>query len=185
MKKTTIILGAFITLAFAACNNGGDAAKKIDATKVEAAKERDVKNTENAPVIKFEKTEHDFGDIKEGDKVETEFKFTNTGKSDLIISNAKGSCGCTVPDYPKGKAIKPGEEGVIKVLFNSNGKPNRQTKTVTLTTNTAKGKELIKIKANVEPDPEKAEQRKKRAEEARKRREEAKAKKEAEAAAKK
>ncbi|WP_196893366.1 DUF1573 domain-containing protein [Aureivirga marina] len=181
MKKTTIILGAFIAMAFASCNTGGDAATKVDSAKVEAAKERDARNTENAPTITFETTEHDFGDINEGDIVETVFKFKNTGKSDLIISNAKGSCGCTVPNWTK-TPIKPGEEGTIGVKFNSNGKPNRQTKTVTLTTNTAKGREQIKIKANVAADPEKEAARKKRAEERRAKREAEQAKKAAESA---
>ena len=53
------------------------------------------------PVMTFGKKEHNFGVINEGDKVETYFTFTNTGDADLIISNASGSCGCTVPDYPK------------------------------------------------------------------------------------
>jgi len=102
------------------------------------------------PVMTFEHTEHDFGTIKEGDKVTYSFTFTNSGASDLIISNAVGSCGCTVPEYPKAP-LKPGESGKIKVSFNSAGKMGRQQKTVTLAANTATGKEIITIKANINP----------------------------------
>lgn len=100
------------------------------------------------PVIEFEKTEHDFGMIKQGDKVTYIFKFKNTGEGDLIISKAKGSCGCTVPEYPK-EPVKPGTEGQIKVSFNSAGKHGKQTKSVTLMTNTEKGTERLEIHANI------------------------------------
>ena len=102
-------------------------------------------------MIEFNKTNHDFGQINDGEIVETTFQFTNSGKSDLIISNASGSCGCTVPDYPRDIPIKPGESNTIKVKFDSSNKPGMQRKTVTLVTNTSKGKELINIKAFVLP----------------------------------
>lgn len=96
----------------------------------------------------FEKKEHDFGVIKSGSKVDYTFKFENTGKEDLLISNAQGSCGCTIPEYPK-EAIKPGESGKIKVSFNSAGKSGNQQKSVTITANTEVGKELLTIKAQI------------------------------------
>lgn len=102
------------------------------------------------PVMTFEKTQHDFGTITEGDKPTYTFKFTNTGQADLLISNAVGSCGCTVPEYPKAP-VKPGQSEKIKVSFNSAGKNGNQQKTVTIATNTAKGKELLTIKANINP----------------------------------
>lgn len=82
--------------------------------------------------------------------VEHEFTFTNTGKAPLVVTNAKGSCGCTVPTWSK-EPIAPGAEGKMLVKFNSNGKPNQQVKTVNITANTEAGKELIKIKAFVTP----------------------------------
>jgi len=102
------------------------------------------------PKVQLNKEIHDFGTINEGDKVETEFIVTNTGDSDLLIAEAKGSCGCTVPQPPK-DPIKPGASAPIKVSFDSKGKPGAQEKTVTLTTNTENGHETFKIKANVTP----------------------------------
>jgi len=85
--------------------------------------------------IKFDRYEHSFGKVQEGKKVETTFKFTNTGTKDLIISDAKGSCGCTVPFFPK-EPIKPGESSEIKVEYDSKGKSGMQNKQVTVTANT-------------------------------------------------
>lgn len=104
------------------------------------------------PFMTFNKKEHDFGVINEGAKVETTFTFTNTGEADLIIANASGSCGCTVPEFPK-EPIKPGKTGKMKVSFDSNGKPGMQQKSVNITANTASGKDVLTIKANVTPKP--------------------------------
>ncbi len=98
--------------------------------------------------IKFAQTNHDFGDISEGTLAKHTFKFTNTGKVPLIIKDARGSCGCTVPDWPR-NPISPGSEGEIKVQFNSQGRSGMQTKTVTLTTNTKEGSQTLQIKAKV------------------------------------
>jgi len=97
----------------------------------------------------FETEKHDFGTITQGDKVFYDFKFKNTGGSDLIITGAKGSCGCTVPEYPK-EAIKPGEPGEIKVSFNSAGKSGKQAKSVTLFCNIKEGKKVLHINSNIE-----------------------------------
>jgi hypothetical protein len=89
---------------------------------------------EKLPIVTFETETHDFGHIEEGEKISFGYKFKNTGNADLVISDARGSCGCTVPEYPK-EPIKPGEESVIKVTFDSSGKGGKQNKTVTLITN--------------------------------------------------
>ncbi|HTF04169.1 MAG TPA: DUF1573 domain-containing protein [Bacteroidia bacterium] len=104
--------------------------------------------TGKAPFMKLEKEKHDFGKISQGERVSTEFKFKNTGGSDLVISDAHGSCGCTVPDYPR-KPIPPGGEDVIKVEFNSEGKSGKQEKTVTLTTNCEPPNIVITIASEV------------------------------------
>lgn len=89
----------------------------------------------DAPVMTFEKEAHDFGTIIQGEKVSYKFKFTNTGASDLLITDAKGSCGCTVPEYPR-TPVKPGQSGEIDVIFDSTGKIGQQNKKVTITANT-------------------------------------------------
>jgi hypothetical protein len=103
------------------------------------------------PAITFTETEFDFGEMKQHQKVTHEFEFKNTGEAELVISDAIGSCGCTVPEYPK-EAIAPGGSGKIKVTFDSGSKRGMQHKTVTLTTNTKAEKEQIQIKANINLD---------------------------------
>ena len=90
------------------------------------------------------------GSLVKHEIIKTTFKVTNAGKTDLVIVNAQPSCGCTVPTWPK-DPIKPGESGDIYVEFNTSGKPNRQNKTVTLTTNTESGREVLTIKGSVIP----------------------------------
>jgi hypothetical protein len=147
-----ILIGIFLV----SCNNS--ASTKVKKENVEVAKAQQ-EMTSNLAVMNFEKSEHDFGTINEGDVVETSFGFTNTGNSDLTILDAKGSCGCTVPEYPKNTPIAPGESGEIKVKFDSSNKPGNQAKTVTLTTNTERGREILRIKTIVTPDPVKEQQR--------------------------
>ncbi len=147
--KTSVILSMLcLSLITVSCKENATA--KVKKENIEIAAERDAKIKVGGAKIAFDRTEHDFGTINEGDIVETIFSFTNTGKSELIISSAKGSCGCTVPEWPK-EPILPGEKGEIKVKFNSDRKPNKQQKNVTLVTNTNDGKEILIIKAQVTP----------------------------------
>jgi hypothetical protein len=148
IRKSIGLLTLSLVLLTSACKKESAADKITDAdmATIEAAKALEGK----FPIVKLDKEVHDFGTINEGDKVETEFMVTNGGEVDLIISDAKGSCGCTVPEPPK-EPIKPGASAPIKVTFDSNGKPGAQKKTVTLTTNTEKGYETFEIKANVTP----------------------------------
>ncbi len=128
-------------------------------TKSENSSSSSMISTSESPIMSFDKTLHDFGTIQEGETVETIFTFTNSGKSDLIIVDARGSCGCTVPEYPKNTPIPPGESGKIRVSFDSSNKPNMQQKTVTISANTDSGRETIRIKALVQADPVKQKQR--------------------------
>jgi len=154
MKKYFVFTLAAIALTFTAC--GENTEKKAAASAVEASS---AKAVSNSPVMTFDKTIHDFGNIREGERVETVFTFTNTGKSDLVIVDARGSCGCTVPEYPKNTPIAPGASAKIRVSFDSSNKPNLQQKTVTISANTDSGRETIRIKAMVEADPVKEQQR--------------------------
>ncbi|MCB0492174.1 MAG: DUF1573 domain-containing protein [Cyclobacteriaceae bacterium] len=104
------------------------------------------------PSFEFATTDHDFGTIKEGDKVEYTYSFKNTGEAPLIIQNAQPSCGCTVPEWSK-EPIPVGGTGYIKAEFDSNGKPNIQNKTITVTANTWPKVTTLRFKAMVTPKP--------------------------------
>lgn len=134
-----------------------DPSKKAKESKAEATEA--ATPTADGPVVSFDKLSHDFGTINEGEVVETVFTLTNTGNSDLIILNARGSCGCTVPDYPKDQPIAPGDSAEVTVKFDSNNKPNANNRSVTFTTNTEKGREVVQIRTFVNPDPLKEQQR--------------------------
>ncbi|HMG07508.1 MAG TPA: DUF1573 domain-containing protein [Mucilaginibacter sp.] len=121
--------------ASTAANTGDSTANKTAATTANAA---------TAPVMKFEKESHDFGKIKQGDKVSYDFKFINNGKSPLIITDAVASCGCTTPEWPK-TPVKPGESGLIKVVFNSAGKTGLQDKQITITANTVPAQNMVHL----------------------------------------
>lgn len=105
-------------------------------------------NSRKAPKFKFDFETHDFGTITEGEKVEYSFHFENVGDADLVIRAAQGSCGCTVPEFPK-EPIPPGKDGLVKVTFNSEGKEGEQLKTITMISNTVPNTYIISIKANV------------------------------------
>ncbi len=92
-------------------------------------------DTVNVAKMTFDEEEFDFGEVAQGDVVEHVFKFTNTGKVPLLISNARSTCGCTVPEWPK-ELIEPGERGEVMVKFDTRGKSNEQQKPVTIMANT-------------------------------------------------
>ena len=100
------------------------------------------------PKIEMVETSYDFGEMKQGESVTHNFILKNTGDADLIITAAKGSCGCTVPEWPKNPIAK-GEEAAIKVTFNSAGKSGKQNKTVTLVSNAIPNTKVITINGNV------------------------------------
>lgn len=147
MKKLIVCLLAVTAVSFTSCKE--NAADKVKAENVEAASERDAQEVVY-PTLDFEKKTHDFGTIDEGDVVEHTFTFTNNGKAPLVITAARGSCGCTVPTWTK-EPVAPGESGEMLVKFNSRGKRNQQNKTVTVTANTESGKETLQIKTFVTP----------------------------------
>ena len=151
MKKIILGLSVMSLLAFTSCKDY--AAQKIDDSNIAAAAERDAVASK-FPVIAFEKKEHDFGEIEAKTAVETIFKYKNTGDAPLVITDVKGSCGCTVPENWSREPLLPGDSGEFSVKFNGSG-TNKVTKTVTVTANTESGKETVKITAFVKPDPNK------------------------------
>lgn len=151
MKKRNLIW-LFAALFLMACaGNQSKEEQKVSTDLVNnpiSASEENEVDLENLPEFEFEEEVLEFGEIVQGEQVKRTFKFKNVGKSNLIISDAKGSCGCTVPVWPK-KPIQPGEEGSIEVVFNSNGKQGRQSKTVTLVANTVPNTKVLAIKGDV------------------------------------
>jgi hypothetical protein len=108
----------------------------------------EMNNDPNAPEIVFEKEVHDFGTIEYGGNGSYDFKFSNTGKSPLIISNARGSCGCTVPKWPK-EPIGKGQSGSINVVYDTK-RPGPFTKTITISSNAKSASKTLTIKGVVE-----------------------------------
>ena len=159
MKKTTIII--CLAILFLGCNN--KATDKISTDSTTKSKDENIeKPKENispelvfndgtdGPKIEFDMEVWEFGEINEGESVDTIFTFKNIGNKPLIISNAKAGCGCTVPQWPK-EPIAPGENGTIAVKFNSKGKPGKQTKRVTLTMNTTPNTKQLRLSGLVNP----------------------------------
>jgi hypothetical protein len=170
LRTTTKALALFSILSFAACSNGpstADAEKAkqglsqennpatVPGTSAEPSisatnasnPQTNATTPQTATNMVFEKLEHNFGTVKEGEKVTHMFKFKNAGDKPLTIFDAQGSCGCTVPEYPK-EPIAPGKSGEIKVEFNSKGKKGAETKFVTINANVLEPIKLT-IKANV------------------------------------
>ena len=146
MKNFKILFVLMLSLAFFSCKE--NATSKINTSNLESAKERDAAINLGSAIVEFDKTEYDFGELVEGEIAEGTFKITNKGKVDLIITSAKATCGCTVPEWPK-DPIAPGASADLKFTFNSRGRVGKQSKSITLQTNSEKVTELIRIKGTV------------------------------------
>ena len=153
MKNISLIIISFFCTSFFSCN---DAAKKVESTQnrlsTDLVNNNQTLNEKNEnlsqPIVEILDPEFNFGEIKQGEKVSHNYKIKNIGNSDLLISSAKGSCGCTVPEWPK-DPIKPGKEANIKVTFDSKGKKGKQAKRVTLMTNAIPNVKILTIKGNI------------------------------------
>ena len=98
--------------------------------------------------IVFDKSTFEFGDIKQGQTVNAVFKFKNTGKAPLILSNVASTCGCTIPSWPK-DPIAPGKSAEISATFNSAGKMGQQNKVITVFSNAKTSQTQVSIVCNV------------------------------------
>ena len=98
--------------------------------------------------MEFDEMVYDFGSVKQGTKVSHTYKFTNTGQVPLIITDARSTCGCTVPTYPK-TPIEPGKGGEIKVVFDTSNFSERQGKPITIIANTYPNKTKLMIKGDI------------------------------------
>ncbi len=113
--------------------------------------EVDTKADKQAPFIKFEFLEYDYGNIDQGDDGTCEFVFKNTGKDPLVLSNVRPSCGCTVPKWSK-EPIKGGDESGIEVKYNTK-KAGSFSKSITVYSNATNSPVVLKIKGNVVAKP--------------------------------
>jgi hypothetical protein len=147
MKKYHILFILLIAITLMACENRND--KQVSTDVVKNTKSA-VEHAElgSSPMITFEKLNHDFGNVIQGEKVTYNFQFHNTGGSDLLISKVSPSCGCTVGKYPR-ELIKPGEGGEIEVTFDTHRRKGIQNKTITVLANTEPNKTMLRIKAKV------------------------------------
>lgn len=146
MKKITAVFLALVCVAaVSSCRKKGELPKgvKLDTELL-------VDTTE---VTVLDSAVYNFGEIKEGDKAEHTFMLVNTGNKNFVISRAEGSCGCTVPEYPK-EPVAPGDTASIKVTFNSAGKHDEQNKTVTVHCNVAARSLMLYMKGYVKKNEE-------------------------------
>lgn len=148
MKNKFLIL-VLLAFVFFACNNNSDENKSLSTDLIKNPISADG-NTDlsELPSIKFEKLEHNFGAIIQGEKVSYTFKFKNNGKADLLINSASGSCGCTVPKFSK-EPIKSGKEGEIEIIFDSSGKSGIQSKTITVLSNSQPNTTVLTVAAEI------------------------------------
>ena len=149
MKRSLSIL--FLALCFlVACNNGSKEGK-ISTDLVTNPKSA-TQPSNKQPILTFDKTEHDFGTILQGERVTYTFHFTNTGNMPLIVSNVKTSCGCTIGDFSRAP-VEPGKQGTIKATYDSKGHNGMQTRTLTVVSNTIPNQTVLRLKALVKtPD---------------------------------
>jgi hypothetical protein len=162
MKKVILSLALIVgfTTAYAQINAQTKEAPKIQVTKetsTEEIKKVQEKQTETKvynATIDFESKVVDYGVIEHNADGKRKFVFTNNGTDPLIIKNAKGSCGCTVPTWPR-EPIAPGETAEIGVKYATN-RVGKFTKTITLTTNASKKPTILTIKGEVNPAPKDA-----------------------------
>jgi hypothetical protein len=135
MRKIIEISFILVVLALSGCGSGNSNTVSGN-------------NASGTSEISFREYEHDFGKVVEGEKLSYVFIFDNKGKSDLIVSSASTTCGCTVPKYDA-KPISPGADGKIEVVFDTSGRSGMQTKTITVKSNASKPVVLLKITAEV------------------------------------
>jgi hypothetical protein len=126
------------------------------ATQATETKTEEKAPNPNAAKLIFKEESYNFSEVPEGPQVTHEFKFSNTGKEPLILSNVRASCGCTTPSWPK-EPILPGKDGTILVTYNTQGRPGAFNKSITITSNADESNKVITIKGEViKAEPEKS-----------------------------
>ncbi len=152
MKRISYLLIVAIVLIGSACGSKGKSKENVKVLEVS-----EIDTTLKKTTIEFVETTHDFGKVKEGEKVVHVYEFKNTGDADLLLQKVRASCGCTTPKYDK-QPVRPGKIGHIEVAFNTKGRPGMQRKNVTVTTNTEPPATVLSFTCEVIPSEEKTTQ---------------------------
>lgn len=151
MRKTTFILIVIGLVFLGACHRKPAQEEDFKVSDVHIPVSADgmsQKEKDKLPVIEFERTTYDFGEVVQGEKLSYTFKFKNTGKSNLIIFSSEATCGCTTSTPPKAP-IRPGETGEIKVTFDSSSQNGKVVKRILVGANTYPAETILTITANV------------------------------------
>ncbi|MCX7651775.1 MAG: DUF1573 domain-containing protein [Bacteroidia bacterium] len=154
--RSGIVALAFIWFACTTVSKEGGSQTSTSTAETTATQKANEKNTSspasNEPIakIKFDKYEHDFGKIREGEKASYRFRVTNPGSVPLRITDVKPSCGCTSPGWTK-EPIPPGGEGYVEVVFDSQARSGEQMKTITVFANTDPPSHILRFRGIVVP----------------------------------
>lgn len=151
MKRKLILIIVAFSLTYCTNNTNRTEETTLDKPILERENQGEVASeagNENAPIISLENAIYEFGTVKEGEKVEHTYNFTNTGKSPLILSNVSASCGCTTPEYSK-HPINPGEKGSVTVVFDSQNQVGMQQKIITILSNAEPSRTILQLKGEV------------------------------------
>jgi hypothetical protein len=145
MKK---LLFVCLVLTLVSCKQDKDGIT-TDIIKNPKSASGEVVDIDELPIMEFKTDRIEFGDISQGEKITREFEFTNTGKSDLIIEDVSGACGCTVAkDWPR-EPVKPGGSGKFSVTFESGRMVGQQVKQITVKANTYPSSNVVALAGNV------------------------------------
>lgn len=150
MKKNAFfVFAALLSFVLFSCKSEAPAPEVTETPQDQTSTSTSTEVVQATTTMSVDRMDHDFGDIPDnGGNVDTKFTITNTGSNPLLISEAKGSCGCTVPDYPR-DPIQPGESRDILVSFDPAGKEGAQNKTVTIMANTEPATTVINLRSNI------------------------------------
>jgi uncharacterized cupredoxin-like copper-binding protein len=160
--KRNLLFAVAVAFAMGACDQAQTTAQETQTETAASAQQpqsvpvnnpntaspQEMASAQTAPVMTFDVSEHDFGNITQGKKVAHTFTFKNTGSTPLVIESASAMCGCTVPEWPK-EPIAPGESGKLSVEFDPTGKMGQQAKQVTIRANTQPEITQLLIRANI------------------------------------
>ncbi len=156
MRK--LLLFIVLSILFQNCTNNGSDEKRLEEVQTGGSEIKDIirnpvtanakADTNNIAKMTFEKDTFFFGAVKEGAVIDHKFKFTNTGTVPLLIHDARSTCGCTIPKWPK-EPVQPGESSFIKVKFNTEKKEGFQDKPVTILANTYPNSTVVHVVGEV------------------------------------